>query len=396
MLDESGTKEIADFIKQELAEAQSYSNEPTAKTTAIKSEENNVALVIEVDSKGKTKSIERKDFGSGTGAQAARPLPTVVKQVPTVVEPAVQTQTKPTASVEHMYDYNRLPVALQRLVDDIGLHKLPTTEALPVLHIVGWNQDTNRFIFKCVQGLAALNAYGWLYLTNAKEWQSVGCLVVAPTDIKLLQLWNGCYPDKYLPAQADFKLLYPGDLRECMTFDYETAAVVVAPPASEPKVAAKVKAKASKPQPEPTPAPDKKSPAITDATLQELASATNHMKKVSLVNQVLVALGEPKVSSKCKKDELTPVVQRLLNQFNVPVVVAAAEPTTKATKAKAEKTSAAPAPTKAALEKFFCEQQIAETSCTLKVAKSQFAALDYNWRSSTDRATCAERIGYVA
>lgn len=382
MLDESGTRAIADFIKHELETANAFSKEPTAKTTAIKSEEKDVALVIEVDSKGKTKSIEHKDFGSGVGVETARPLPSVVKQEPTKVEP-----TTP-ASAERMYDYNKLPVALQRLVDDIGLHKLPTTEAMPVIAVVGYNQDTRRFIYKCTQGLASLHAYGWLYLTNAKEWQSIGCIVVAPTDVELLKKYNNSLLDasKVLPAQADYKLMYPGDLRECMTFDYETTAIVVAPPASTPEKSAKVKKAAAKPEQEPIPTPDKKTPAITEATLSELATATNHMKKVSLVNQVLVALGEEKVSSKCKKDELAPVVSRLLAQFNVPVAEPA--PTTKVTKSKATKEPQAPAPTKAELEKWYVS--------TGKGTKKGFAALDYNWRSSIDRATAAERLGYVA
>lgn len=408
MLDEEGTRSIREFIDAEKAEAAGYQRKPEldlatstcyiktdsqGNTTNVKQifnkKETDEMLHITVDSKGKTENIKTVD--TGAGIQSAKPLP---KVEPTKVEPtaSVQTQSQPTAQqpqAERMYDYNKLPVELQRLIDDIKLHRMPTTQALPVLHIVGWNQDTKEFIFKCTQGQAALNAYGWLHLTEPKFWQNLPMLVVAPTDLELLKIWNGCYPDNNQPAQADFKLMCPSVLKHLTTIDYSQFAIVVPAPASTKEQASKVKRAAAKPEqePTPTPTPEKKAPAITDATLSELATATNHMKKVSLVNQILVALGEPKVSSKCKKDELAPVVSRLLAQFNVPVAEPKSTSTIATTKAKTTKEPTSPAPTKAAIEKWYVSSG--------KGTKKEFAALAYNWRSSIDRQQAASDLGYV-
>jgi len=403
MLNESGTREIAAFIKQELAFAGGYERKQELDTTTT-------ACYVKTDSAGQVTNVKQitnakdttdmalviKNAGTeqqtietidtGHGVQSARPLPEVA---PTKVEP--------TPSAELMYDYNKLPVSLQRLVDDIKLHKVAITTALPVLHVVGWNQDELRPIYKLTSGQDVVNAYGYLLCTEARDWQNLPALVVAPTDPELLKLWNGFCGGHYLPAQADYKLVCCGSIRLLTTLDYTQFQVVVPAPAATKEQAAKVKRAAAKPAQEPTPAPDKKAtPAITEATLGELATATNHMKKVSLVNQILVALGEPKVSSKCKKDELTPVIERLLAQFNVPVAPAPATTTKATTKAKAPKEQAAPAPTKAALLEWYVADQMRETGCTKKVAVAKFNALDYNWRSSTDRATAATRLGYQA
>lgn len=388
MLDDEGTRSIREFIEAEKAEAAGYTRKPELDTPAstcyvktdskgqttnvkqITKETKDMALVITTDNKGNTTEVKHVDFGSGAGVQAAKPLP---KVEPTKVEP----------TAEQVYDYNLLPAELQRLVDDVSLHRMPVSVGLPVVDIVGWNSDTMRPIYKVRSGQAALHAYGWLYLTDAKGWQNLPMIVVAPTDIQLLKVIHGFFGHDVKPAEATFKLVGCESLMHLTTLDYSQFAKVVAAPASTPKQAAKVKRAAAKPEQAPTPEPEKKAPAITDAVLQELASAANHMKKVSLVNQILVALGEPKVSSKCKKDELTPVISRLLAQFNIPV----AEPASTTTKSKATAAASQTKVSKAELEKWYVSSG--------KGTKKEFAALEYNWRSSNERTRAAKDLGFT-
>lgn len=376
----------------------SEGNETNVKQVINKGNKD-MALKCTVGSNGNYEKIERKDYGSGLGVEAARPLPTVAKQEPTKVEQApapatasVQKQTEPTAQqpqAELLHDYNKLPSGLQRLIDDISLHKLPTTEALPVLHIVGFNQDTNRFIFKCVQGQASLNAYGWLYLTNAKQWENVGCVVVAPTDVKLLKIWNGVCPNKYQPAQADYMLIHSSDLHDCITFDFSTAAVVVAAPASEPKVSAKVKAKVNKPEQQDEP---KQAPAITEEAIAELLTTTNLMSLRSKTNKISEALGLTKLDSKTKKADVQARVQQIQALLNIPAPAADEKPA-KAAKEKATKAPKVKAPTKAEVEDFYVADLMRETACTKAQAKLQFKALDVKWTSSVERTTFAQSLG---
>lgn len=399
MISNEGTASIAAFIQDELKFAKQQ-QAPTASVTLTPTGEKDMALKCEVGTNGKYKSVETID--TGYGVQAAKPLPKVEKQVPTVVEPTSQISSKPTANQELMYDYNKLPSELQRLVDDISLHKLPTTAQLPVMHIVGWNQDESRPVYKLTAGQSTANVYYWLYMNDRRAWQNMGCIIVAPTDPQLLKIVRGYLGHELLPAEATFKLMCPSSICSVATLDLKEYAVVVPPPASEPKATAKVAAKARKADAKaeaeaPTPAA-KKEP-VTEQLLSELASATNHMKKVSLVNKVLTALGEPKVASKITKVELQPTIERLLKTLGVapaPAVAVAPVKEEKApakAKAKAAKEPKAKAPTKAAIEAFYVEQLVRETGCTEASAKKQFKGVDVKWTSSIERAEYAQNLG---
>ncbi len=407
MISNEGVEEVALFVNGHIA---AYNNksvaQETTKVTVTPSEDKSMALVIEHNADGTKKSI--KTIDTGYGVQSARPLPEVKKEAkPTVVEPAVQISSKPTPNEqppkqELVYDYHKLPTELQRIVDDISLHKVATTTQLPVLHIVGWNQDEMCPIYKCTAGMAALNAYLWCYTTEPHAWQNIPAIVVAPTDTSLRKIIRGYFGHDLRVAEASYKLICCGSLKQVATLDMQQFAKVVAPPSSEPKATAKGEAKARKANakveveaPAPTKAKeDKKAPAITEDLLQELAVATNHMKKISLVNKILVALGEPKVEAKCTKADLQPTIERLLKTLGVvPVASVKEEKAPAKAKTKAAKEPKLKAPTKGAIEAFYVEQLVRETGCTAASAKKQFKGVDVKWTSSIERAEYAQNLG---
>ncbi len=397
MISNEGAKRIAEFVQGELEyAAQQQKPQETTKVTVTPSEDKSMALVIEHNEDGTKKSVRTMD--TGYGVQSARPLPAVNKEAkPTVVEPAVQISIKPTPNEqapkqELVYKFSTLPADMQQLVEQITIYGMPLT--LPVCDVVGFSGEGGDYrpILKVRSGQEQINAYNWLILTDAKAWQNLPMLVVFPTDPDNLRRAREYYsrPD-YRASQATFSLTCVSVVRLLNTYDFSQHSAVVATPASETKATAKVAAKARKADAKAeAEAPAKKEP-VTEQLLSELACATNHMKKVSLVNKVLTALGEPKVASKITKVELQPTIERLLKTLGVAPVKEEKAPAK--AKAKAAKEPKLKAPTKAAIEAFYVEQLVRETGCTEASAKKQFKGVDVKWTSSIERAEYAQNLG---
>jgi hypothetical protein len=387
MVANDGTRAVAAYVQERIGtEAASAA---TAKVSQTKGEDN-MALKCEIGNDGKYKSIELIE--TGNGIQSAKPLPQA-KAAPTKVEPAKVEPLVQQPQAEVMYKFSSLPASMQALIEQITIYGMPL--ALPVCDVVGFTGEGGNYrpVLKVRSGQEAIDAYNWLLLTDARNWQNLPMLVVFPTDEDNLRRARSYYsrPD-HRPSQAVYALTCCGVVRTLNSYDFSKHTVVVPPPEADKQVADKVKAKARRADAEAAkvePAKVEQEPAkVTEAILQELATATNHMKKVSLVNKVLVALGEPKVASKITKVELQPTVERLLKTMGI--VVEAVEPKAKAkAKAKATVEPKPKAHTKREIEKFYIQL----TGCSTADAKKMFKGVDVKWTSSIERAAYAASIG---
>jgi hypothetical protein len=379
MLNAQGTKEINAFVLQE----QTYydSNQPSTEgnksiTEGNKSitEGNKSMIKITVDSKGKTTSIENVDL-------EAQPAP--AKAEPTKVEPA-----KPAKDI--MYSAAHLSEEVLLFIEQLTVYLCFLQ--LPVLDVAGF-ENNGKPVFKVRSGQAQVDAWHYIFLTNQSNshWHNMPALVVAPTGGDMLRLWKTHLGKALEPHQATYQLLPVGEVTASLSkLEIKEIVVTEADANRTPEAPAKAKAEA----PAKAEAKAEATPASADA-VKELATylATgklNLMKLRALVNKCLPT--SDKLGAKTTKVEVTNVANNLLAKAGVAVETPVpAEPKAKT---KAAKEPTAKAPTKADLLAWYIRTD--ESDSTKANLTLQFNAMDYNWKSSKDRAQAAADLGYTA